>query len=177
MSRICNSWEPSTTRFNPVRAGKPSFTVRLSFELQNDEGTVHQDMSKIARDVAFSRKDIPKRLVYDRARVIVDIFFDTNAVAPLPLTDTAQTAIRGRAVSVVMDVISQDVISSIGQMLVLDDEIELDRVIPAPRLAQVSWEAGAAHRQGVVKDDQLVASPPLAGMYQASKGVPSSDGI
>ena len=42
-------------------------------------------------------------------------------------------------------------------MLVLDDEVDLDAVASAPRLPKVPGKAGAAHHEGMVKDDQIVA--------------------
>lgn len=78
----------------------------------------------------------------------------------------------------VAEVVCQHVVAGVGQVLVLDDEVDLDRFDEvAPRLAHMSGIAGAVHRKGMVEDDEFVALAAFAGIYQASSGVPSSDGM
>src|SRR5690348_5362124 len=72
------------------------------------------------------------------SRVIIHVLLHTNAVAPLPAANAADAVVRSTAVAVIADVISEHVISGIGQMLVLDHKIDLDALVVAPRLAKVS---------------------------------------
>src|SRR5690348_5824295 len=87
--------------------------------------------------------------------VIIHIFFHANAVAPLPASDAADAIVRGAAVAVVSDVVGEYVVAGVSQVLVLNDKVDLDALIVAPRLAKVSWETGAAHGQRMVEDNEL----------------------
>src|SRR5262249_22071219 len=109
--------------------------------------------------------------------MIVDELFHTDAVPPFPLADAADTVVRCATVAVVAEIIGKHVVPGVGQVLVLDHEVDLGIVEVAPRLAEVPRVPGATHGQGVVEITSLSLSPPLAGMYQASSGVPSSDGM
>lgn len=89
--------------------------------------------------------------------VIVHVLFYSNAVAPFPTADATDAVVRGAAVAVISDVIGEYVISGIGEVLVLDNEVYLDTVIVAPRLAKVPRETSTTHGQSMVEDDELIA--------------------
>src|SRR5262249_17349631 len=69
----------------------------------------------------------------------------------------APSAVSRGAVAVVAEIVGKHVVAGVGQVLVLDHEVDLGIVEVAPRLAEVPWVPGAAHGQGVVEDHQLVA--------------------
>jgi hypothetical protein len=109
--------------------------------------------------------------------MIVYVLLHSRTIPPLPTTDTTDAVICRAAVAVVSDVVGEDIVSGVGQMFVLEHKVDLEGVVVAPRLAKMPRETGTTHGQSVIEDDELVALPPLAGKYHASRGVPSSDGI
>src|SRR5262249_23272372 len=56
-----------------------------------------------------------------------------------------------KAVAVVAKVVGKHVVPGVGQVLVLDHEVDFDRVEIALRLAEVPRVPGAAHWQSVVE--------------------------
>jgi hypothetical protein len=103
-------------------------------------------------------------------RVVTHILLHADTIAPLPAAEAADAIVRRAAVAVISDVVGQHVVSGISQMLVLDDKVDLDTFVVAPRLAKVSRETGAAHRQSVVEDDELVSLAAL-GLTSAATSV------
>ena len=89
--------------------------------------------------------------------MIVHILLHANTVAPLPPTDAGDAVVRSTAVAMISNVVGQYVVPGIGQVLVLNDKVDLDTVVAAPRLAKVSREAGATHGQSMVEDDKPIA--------------------
>lgn len=77
--------------------------------------------------------------------MMVHILLHAHTVTPLPLTNPADTIVGGAAVAVIAKVIGEHVVSSIGQMLVLNDKVDLDRFEVAPRLAEVPGKSPARH--------------------------------
>jgi hypothetical protein len=67
--------------------------------------------------------------------MIIGILLHSDTIPPLQTADTANAVIRCAAVAVVSDVVGQDVVSGVGQMLVLNHKVNLDRLVAAPRLA------------------------------------------
>jgi hypothetical protein len=75
----------------------------------------------------------------------IDVFLHAHAVSPLPASDAAETAIGCGTIAVVADIVGENVVTSVGQVLVLDHEVNFDRVIIAPGLPEMTWKSGAAH--------------------------------
>lgn len=92
----------------------------------------------------------------------VDILLHANAILPFPLTNTTDAAVGCAALSMVAEVVGQDVVAGIGQMLVLDNEVDLDWLDEvALRLAHVAGIACAAHGECMIEYDEFVAFAPL----------------
>jgi hypothetical protein len=89
--------------------------------------------------------------------LLVDVLLHPHAVPPFPLADATDTVIHGTAVAVVAEVLGQHVVPGVGQMLVLNHEVDFGIVEIAPRLAEVPRIPSAAHGQSMVEDHQLVA--------------------
>src|SRR5262249_31719271 len=103
-------------------------------------------------------------------RVSVDVFFHSHAVPPLPSADAADAIIRGAAVAVVSDVVGEDVVPCLGQVLVLNNEIDLDALVIAPWLPEMPWKTCTAHGQRVIEDDEFVALAALGGDVPGFEG-------
>ncbi len=89
--------------------------------------------------------------------MIVDVLLHPHTVTPLPTPDTANAIVRSTTVAVVPDVVGKYVVSGIGQMLVLEHEVDLDCLVVAPRLAEMPRETCTAHGQSMIEDDEIVA--------------------
>src|SRR5262249_43984809 len=80
-----------------------------------------------------------------------------HAVPPLPPPDARDAVVRGAAVAVISNVVSEHIVAGVCQMLVLDHKVNLDALVVAPRLAKMSGKTGTTHGQSVIEDDELVA--------------------
>lgn len=111
--------------------------------------------------VAAHALAVERNLHLRQNRIAVDILLHRNAVAPLAVADPGDAAVRRTARAVVANIVREYIVARIRQMLVLDDKVDLDLVKAAERLAEMSRETRAEHRQRMVEDDELIARPSL----------------
>lgn len=89
--------------------------------------------------------------------MVIDVFLNADAITPFPVTNAAQAIVGRAAVAMIADVVGQDIVTRVGEMLVLNHKVNFHRVKTTPRFAKVPWKTRTAHWQGVVENNQFIA--------------------